>query len=263
VYLLDFQGKIMKIMILLGIGIACVLGGCDINKHMSDLGFNSGDNVVQKTTNKYNELVDRDEDCNQKWADYQSQLQRRNDLIPQLVGVVKGASAHEETTLIAVTQARANATRPEIQMQEARHVPAGCSPVGPDCKVVNDFEDPDRVARYQQAQGQLGATLSRLMVANENYPQVAALPQFHDLSVTIESTENRILRSREEFNKSVGDFNKDLRHVSGKVINPLTGDEFHARQYFNADANANQAPTVDFGTPTGAGAVQQAHPVQH
>jgi LemA protein len=233
--------------------------GCDVKKHAEDLGFKQGDSLVEKGVIKYDHLVDLDEDCNQKWADYQSQLQRRNDLIPQLVGVVKGASAHEETTLIAVTQARANATRPEIQMQEARHVPAGCDANDKvNCKVVNDFEDPDRVAQYQQAQGQLGATLSRLLVANENYPQVAALPQFHDLAVTIESTENRILRAREEFNKSVGEFNKDLRHVSGRVINPITGYEFRPRQYFNADSSANQVPTIDFGTPVGQPAVQPA-----
>ena len=236
--------------------------GCDVKKHAEDLGFKEGDTIVEKGVIKYDHLVDLDEQCNESWSNYQSQLQRRNDLIPQLVGVVKGAASHEETTLIAVTQARANATRPEIQLQEARHIPANCAPVdGTTCKVVNDFEDPDRVAQYQQAQGQLGATLSRLMVANENYPQVAALPQFHDLSVTIESTENRILRSREEFNKSVGEFNKDLRHVSGKVINPVTGFEFKPRQYFSADPSSNVAPTVDFGTPTGAGAVQQAHPI--
>jgi LemA protein len=228
--------------------------GCDVKKHMEDVGFTQGDNVVQKGVIKYDVLVDKDEICNQKFADYQSQLQRRNDLIPQLIGVVKGAAAHEETTLIAVTQARANATRPEIQMQEARH--------NADGTVSNDFEDPQKLAAFQAAQGQLGATLGRLMVANENYPQIAANQQFHDLQVQVEGTENRILRSREDFNKSVMDFNTELRHVSGRVINPITGMEFHPRQYFGADANANVAPTVDFGTPVGAPAVQQAKPVR-
>lgn len=227
--------------------------GCDVKKHMEDVGFKQGDSVVEKGTIKYDTLVDKDETCNEKWADYQSQLQRRNDMIPQLVGVVQGAAAHEETTLIAVTQARANATRPEIQMQEARH--------NPDGTVTNDFEDPAKVAQYQQAQGQLGATLSRLLVANEQYPQIAANQQFHDLQVQIEGTENRILRSREEFNSSVKDFNGELRHVSGKVINPITGFEFKPRQYFSADTNANVAPVVNFGTPVGATAVQPAHPV--
>lgn len=247
----------MKIRNLAFVSILALVGlvsvGCDAKKHAEDLGFKQGDGLVEKGVIKYDHLVDLDENCNQAWANYQSQLQRRNDLIPQLVGVVRGAAAHEETTLIAVTQARANATRPEVQLQEARK--------NPDGTVSNDFEDPQKVAAYQQAQGQLGATLSRLLVANEQYPQIAANQQFHDLQVQIEGTENRILRSREEFNKAVGDFNKDLRHVSGKVINPVTGFEFKPRAYFTADDSAKVAPTVDFGTPVGATAVQPAHPV--
>lgn len=239
-------------------GIACVslalcLFSCNVAKHMEDVGFKEGDGVVQKGTIKYDTLVDKDEECNSKWADYQSTLQRRNDLIPQLVGVVKGAAAHEETTLIAVTQARASATRPEIQMQEARK--------NADGTVTNDFEDPQKFAAFQAAQATLGTTMQRLLVANEQYPQVAALPAFHDLQVQIEGTENRINTARERFNAAVKDFNTELRHVSGKVINPITGFEFKPRQYFQADQSANVAPTVDFGTPAGATAVQPAKPV--
>lgn len=235
--------------------------GCDMKKHAEDLGFKQGDGLVEKGVIKYDHLVDLDEDCNKAWADYESTIQRRNDMIPQLVGVVKGAAAHEETTLIAVTQARANATRPEIQLQEARHVPDGCVTGTQGCTVVNDFEDPQKFAAFQQAQASLGTQMSRLLVANEAYPQVAALPAFHDLQVQIEGTENRINRARENFNNAVADFNKELRHVSGKVINPLTGFEFKPRQYFQADQGANVAPTIDFGAGPGATAVQPAKPV--
>jgi LemA protein len=227
--------------------------GCDVKGKMEQIGFKQGDTVLEKGAIKFDTLIDKDENCNEKWADYQAQIQRRNDLIPQLVGVVQGAAAHEETTLIAVTQARANATRPEIQLQEARK--------NADGTVSNDFEDPNKIAQYQQAQGQLGATLSRLLVANEQYPQIAANQQFHDLQVQVEGTENRILRSREEFNLSVKEFNTELRHVSGLALNPITGMAFHPRQYFSADASANTAPTVNFGTPVGATAVQPAQPV--
>lgn len=228
--------------------------GCDVKKHAEDLGFKQGDSLVEKGVIKYDHLVDLDENCNQAWADYQSQLQRRNDLIPQLVGVVKGAAGHEEATLIAVTQARSMATRPEIQMQEARH--------NPDGTVTNDFEDAEKVAKYQAAQASLSTSLVALRDrAQEAYPTLAANQQFHDLQVQIEGTENRILRSREEFNKAVREFNTDLRHVSGKVLNPLTGGEFKPRQYFSADEAAKTAPTVDFGTPVGATAVQPARPV--
>lgn len=225
--------------------------GCDVKKHAEDLGFKQGGSLVEKGVIKYDILVDKDEYCNAKWADYQSQLQRRNDLIPQLTGVVKGVAAHEETTLIAVTQARSQATRPEIQMQEARH--------NPDGSITNDFEDSQKLAQYQAAQANLSASMLTLRDrAQEAYPTLTANSQFHDLSVAIEGTENRILRSREEFNKSVMDFNTELRHVSGKVINPLTGNEFKPRQYFGADEAAQHAPTVDFGTPVGLGAVKQA-----
>jgi LemA protein len=247
---------------LLAVALPATLG-CDLKKHAEEVGFKQGDSLLEKGVIKYDHLVDLDEDCNQKWADYQSQLQRRNDLIPQLVSTVKASSAHEEITLIAVTQARASATRPEIQLQEARHNPEGCQQGSPGCSITNDFEDATKVSQFQAAQANLGMSVMAMRDRmQENYPQLAVAGQFHDLMVQMEGTENRILRSREEFNKAVGDFNKDLRHVTGKVINPLTGNEFKTRQYFNADANANVAPTVDFGTPAGAGAVQQARPVK-
>jgi LemA protein len=224
--------------------------GCDVNKHLGDVGFKTGDNVTQTATIKYNALVDKDEVCNSKWADYQAQLQRRNDLIPQLVGTVKGVAAHEETTLIAVTQARSQATRPEIQMQEARH--------NPDGSITNDFEDSQKLAQYQAAQANLSASMLTLRDrAQEAYPQLTANQQFHDLNVSIEGTENRILIARRDFNASVMDFNQELRHVSGKVINPFTGFEFKTRQYFGADPGANVAPTVDFGTPVGLPAIKK------
>lgn len=191
---------------------------------------------------KYDTLVDKDEACTAAWGDYESNLQRRADMIPQLVSVVKGSAAHEETTLIAVTQARANATRPEIKLDPKN----------------DDFSDPAKFAAFQQAQSSLGTSLGRLMVANEKYPTLAASPQFHDLQVQIEGTENRLLRAREQYNKAVLAYNTELRHVSGKVINPLTGHEFKPRVYFSADENAKAAPKIDFGTPAGAPAVQPA-----
>jgi len=243
--------------------LAVSVVGCNTKKTAEDLGFKQGDSLVEKGTIAYNSLVDRDEDCNQKWADYQSALQRRNDLIPQLVGVVKGSAAHEETTLIAVTQARASATRPEIQLQEAHHIPDGCQTGAPGCTVTNDFEDANKVSQFQAAQAQLGMSVMAMRDRmQEQYPQLAVAGQFHDLMVQIEGSENRILRARNEFNKSVGDFNKELRHISGKIINPATGGEFKTRAYFTADDNAKVAPTVDFGTPVGDKAVQPAKPVQ-
>ncbi|CAB4196791.1 LemA Uncharacterized conserved protein [uncultured Caudovirales phage] len=201
-----------------------------------------GCNVAEKGVQKYDTLVDKDEACNMAWSDYESNLQRRADMIPQLVSVVKGSAAHEETTLIAVTQARANATRPEIKLDPKS----------------DDFTDPVKVAAFQKAQSQLGASMSRLLVANEAYPQLQANGAFHDLQVQIEGTENRLLRAREQYNKAVASFNTELRHVTGKIINPMTGHEFKQRVYFTVDADAKVAPKIDFGTPAGASAVVPA-----
>lgn len=223
--------------------VASTIGGCDANKHAEDLGFKQGDNLVEKGVIKHDVLVDKDEDCNEKWADYESQLKRRADMIPQLVAVVKASSAHEETTLVAIAQAQANATRPEIKLDPKN----------------DDLSDPQKFAAYQQAQSTLGAQLSHLLVqAPAQYPQLAASPQFHDLQIQIEGTENRLNIARQNYNASVKDYNTELRHVSGIVINPLTGHEFKPRVYFTADDSDKKAPTIDFGTPAAATAVAPA-----
>lgn len=192
--------------------------------------LNSCDQGIQK----YDTLVDKDEACNEAWAGIDATLQRRADMIPQLVAVVKGSAAHEENTLTAVIQARANATRPEIKLDPKS----------------DDFTDPAKMAAFQAAQGQLSQALGRLMVTQEAYPTLQANSAFHDLQIEVEGTENRILRARETYNGAARDFNTELRHVSGKVLNPLTGHEFKPRVYFTADADAKVAPKIDFSNAT-------------
>jgi LemA protein len=189
-----------------------------------------GCDLFGKGIDKYDTLVDRDEDASKAWADYESTLQRRADLIPQLVSVVKGSAAHEEKTLTQVVEARANATRPEIKL-DAKN---------------DDFSDPAKLAAFQQAQGNLSQALGRLMMVQEQYPTLQANAAFHDLQVQIEGSENRILRAREEYNTAARNYNTELRHVSGKAINPLTGKEFKPRAYFTADDNAKTPPKIDF-----------------
>jgi len=175
---------------------------------------------------KYNELVDKDQVCQQKWADVEAQVQRRYDLVPNLVATVKGSAAHEEKTLEAVTQARAEAT--SIQL------------------TADDLEDPAKVAAFQKAQDQLKGALSRLLVTQEAYPDLKANAQFHDLMSQLEGTENRIARAREEYNKAVGDYNATLAQIGGKIVNKATGKPFNPRVYFTASAGAQAAPTVSF-----------------
>ena len=126
----------------------------------------------------YDQLVDKDQTCEQKWADYEAQLQRRADLVPNIVSTVKASAKHEQDTLAKVTEARASATGIKLTGE--------------------DFTDPAKMAAFQKAQDQLKGSLSRLLVANEAYPELRANQAFRDLQVQLEGSENRILRSREQ-----------------------------------------------------------------
>lgn len=189
----------------------------------------SGCGLLDQGVQKYDTLVDKDEVCNAKWADVEAQLQRRSDMIPMLVSTVKGSAAHEHSTLKDVIDARARATSVQLNAE--------------------DLTDPAKVEAFKQAQAGLTGALSKFMSIQENYPDLQANAQFHDLMVQIEGTENRILIARRDYNTAVMNFNQELRHVSGKVINPVTGHEFKPRVPFSADADARVAPKVSFDTP--------------
>jgi LemA protein len=175
---------------------------------------------------KYDELVQKDQVCQQQWADVEAQVQRRYDLVPNLVATVKGSAAHEQATLTAVTQARANATSIKL--------------------TAEDLEDPAKVAAFQKAQDDLHGALSRLLVTQEAYPDLKANAQFHDLMIQLEGTENRIARAREEYNKAVGEYNATLGQIGGMIVNKATGKPFKPRAYFTASAEAQAAPKVSF-----------------
>ena len=216
------------------------VGACNVAKHMDDVGFKEGDNVTQKATAKYDTLVDKDEACKQAWGDIDANLQRRADLIPNLVATAKGYATHEQATLTAVIQARASATQIKLEQKPGQ----------------DDFSDQQKMQQFQDAQGGLSQALGKLMMVQEQYPNLKADQHFSTLMTQIEGTENRILQARRVYNAAVGDYNKELRHVSGKVINPVTGMEFKERLYYGASAGAQNAPTVDFGSPTPAPATK-------
>ena len=174
----------------------------------------------------YDVLIQKDQVTQQKWADLDAQLQRRSDLVPNLVSVVKASAKHEEDTLTKVTEARANATSVKI--------------------TADDLDDPAKVAAFQKAQEQLKGSLSRLLAVQEAYPDLKANAAFHDLQIQLEGTENRILRAREEYNAAVADFNTELGKIRGQVVNKATGKPFKARVYFTASADAQAAPKVSF-----------------
>ena len=175
----------------------------------------------------YDELVAKDVECDTKWADYQAQLQRRSDLIPNLVETARAQAKYEESVLTKITQARAEATSIKLSGE--------------------DLTDPEKVKKFEEAQAKLSTgALSRLLVANENYPKLQASEAFRDVMKSLEGTENRILRSREQYNSAVGVYNAELRKVKGVVVNKVTGKPFKERVFFAATAESQAAPKVSF-----------------
>lgn len=175
---------------------------------------------------RYDELVEKDQVAAEKWANLEAQLQRRYDLVPNLVSVVKASAKHEEETLTKVTEARAQATQIKL--------------------TADDLSDPEKMARFQKAQDQLKGSLSRLMMVQEKYPDLKANKSFHDLQVQLEGTENRILRAREEYNAASRDYNATLLKIGGQVTNKLTGQPFKQRVFFTASTESQAAPKVSF-----------------
>ena len=109
-----------------------------------------------------------------------------------------------------------------------------------------DLSDPAKVAAFEKAQDQLKGSLSRLLVTQEQYPDLKANAQCHDLQVQLEGSENRILRAREQYNGAVRDYNAELGKIHGAAVNKVTGHPFKPRAYFNASTEAQVAPKVSF-----------------
>lgn len=173
-----------------------------------------------------NSVPTAEENAKAKWADVQAAYQRRADLIPNLQATVQGAAGSERQILTEVIDARSRATAIQI--------------------TGDDLTDPAKVQQFQAAQQQLGGTLSRLMATVEAYPQLQSQQGFQTFMSQIEGTENRINIAIRDYNESVRSYNTTIRTfpdaIGAKVIHgaePLVP--------FEAQAGANQAPTVDFG----------------
>lgn len=173
--------------------------------------------------NAYNNLVTSDEHAQSAWSQVENVYQRRADLIPNLVSTVKGYAAHESETLESVVAARAKATQLTID-------PASLS-----------SED---IARYNEAQGELGNALGRLLLIQENYPDLKANQNFRDLQTQLEGTENRIAVERMKFNQAVKDYNTLIRRFPNNIIASMFG--FEKKGYFEANSGAENAPKVEF-----------------
>ncbi len=171
----------------------------------------------------YNKLVKQDETVQNKWNDVQSSYQRRADLIPNLVNTVKGEANFEQTTLQNVIEARARATSMRIDPKDLT---------------------PEKLQEYQQAQGQLGQALGRLLVVTENYPNLRANDAFRNLQTQLEGTENRINVARNDFNAAVNTYNTQVRSFPTNLFAGIMG--FSRRQGFAAEQGAEKAPEVKF-----------------
>jgi LemA protein len=181
----------------------------------------------------YNGLVSLQQATDAQWAQVQNVYQRRNDLVPNLVSTVSGAANFEKSTLTAVTDARASVGRVQL--------PSGTAPT-----------DPAQLAAFQQAQGQLGSALSRLLVVSESYPDLKATANFRDLQSQLEGTENRIAVERGRFNEVVQAYDTAIRRFPAAVLAGMF--HFENRPYFAATAGSDTPPKVqfDFNNPAPA-----------
>lgn len=173
----------------------------------------------------YNTLQEKEEKVFKAWADIESNLQRRSDLIPNLVEVVKGYAQHERETLEGVIEARSKATAVQL------------SP--------SDLGNPAAIQQFQAAQGGLTSALSKLMVVVERYPDLKANQNFMDLQNQLEGTENRINVARQRYNTAASEFNYAIRKLPESLTNNLLL-HLERKEYFRAEAGSERAPNIKF-----------------
>lgn len=171
----------------------------------------------------YNDMVELDENVNREWSQVENQYQRRLDLIPNLVNVVKGYASHEKETLEGVIEARAKATQTTIDPSNMTE---------------------EQLANFQKSQDGLSGALNRLMVVVEKYPDLKANENFLQLQAQLEGTENRITVARKSYNDAATIYNKLVRRFPNNMLAGIFG--FSVRPQFKAQEGAESAPTVQF-----------------
>jgi LemA protein len=181
--------------------------------------------VVKFFAGTYNTMVGMEEGVLSQWAQVENQYQRRLDLVPNLVATVKGYASHESEVFTEVAEARSQA--------------GGVMELSSDV-----LDDPEALARFQQAQNSLGGALQRLLSVTENYPQLQANQNFMALQDELEGTENRIATERMRFNETVQEYNKYIRTFPNNIIANMNG--FEKKAYFTATDEAKTAPKVEF-----------------
>ena len=171
----------------------------------------------------YNGMVKMDEQVQNKWANVETQYQRRADLIPNLVSTVKGYAKHEQQTLEDVVKARSEATQVKVDAENL---------------------SPEKLAAFQKAQSGVSSTLGRLLAVAENYPDLKANQNFLELQSQLEGTENRITVARKDFNDAAKSYNQSIRQFPKNILAGMFG--FEKKSYFEAEAGSEKAPKVEF-----------------
>ena len=179
----------------------------------------------------YNTMQAQDEQIKAGWAEVLNQYQRRADLVPNLVNVVKGYAAHEKDVLTQVTEARAQ---------------VGALKASPEL-----LSDPAAFAKFQQAQAQMSSALSRLLVVSENYPNLKADGAFRDLQAQLEGTENRITVARNRYIKAVQEYNTTVRSFPSNLTAMAFGYQTKPSFAVEDEKAVSTAPKVDFGAQPG------------
>ncbi|PKO74171.1 MAG: hypothetical protein CVU21_24775 [Betaproteobacteria bacterium HGW-Betaproteobacteria-15] len=174
----------------------------------------------------YNKLQATDEQINAAWSEVLNQYQRRADLVPNLVNVVKGYAAHEQEVLENVTNARAR--------------------VGGIQATPELLNDEQAFARFQAAQGELTSAISRLLVVAENYPQLKADGLFRDLQAQLEGTENRITVARNRYIQAVQEYNVTVRSFPSNLTAMVFGMKTRPNFTVENEQAISQPPAVSF-----------------
>jgi len=173
----------------------------------------------------YNAMQAKEEQVFKAWGDVEANLQRRADLIPNLVATVKGYASHEKETLQAVIEARAKATSVQLSPK--------------------DLGNSQAMQKLMQAQGGLSSALGRLMVVVERYPDLKANQNFIDLQNQLEGTENRINVARQRYNEAVQQFNTMIRKIPYNITNSFFL-HLDRKEYFKAEPGSEKVPEVKF-----------------
>jgi LemA protein len=180
----------------------------------------------------YNNIPTKEANAQEKWAQVQNEYARRAELVPQLVATVKGAAAHEKDTLTEVVEARAKATSVTVD--------------------ASTITDPAKFQQFQQSQDGLSSALGRLMVIQEQYPNLKANENFLTLQSQLEGTQNRVTIARQDYNAAAKDYNLSLVTFPSLIWANTLQSGHKPMQLFQASAEQQANPTVDFSAPAPA-----------